>query len=388
MATSADVLICGGAVVGSAVAYFLTASGHEGRIVVVEPEPGYARAATMLSVGGIRQQFSNPLNIAMSAFGREVIGGFAARTGIDLHFREHGYLTLAATKAQASVLRASHAVQQAAGADIALLDPSGLAARFPHLAVENLELGAFGRRGEGWFDNAGLLRGFRELALRGGAVFLRDAVTGLDVAQGRVRGARLASGASIACGAFVNAAGGQGAEVAAMAGLALPVERRKRSVVVFDVAEPPVGDLPLMIAPNGVWCRPEGARFIAGCTPEPDPEVAADDFEPRHAEWEEVIWPTLASLATCFERARPCGYWAGHYDVNLLDRNAIVGPHPEIANFHFANGFSGHGLQQAAAIGRGLAELIVFGAYRSLDLAPFGYARVLARRPFLEALVI
>lgn len=388
MRARADVVICGGAVVGSATAYYLGALGFTGSVAVIECDPSYARAATALSASGVRQQFSNALNVRISAFCLEVIAGFREIAGHDLAFHEHGYLYLAGNDAQAAVLRANHAVQCAAGASIELLDPRALGARFPHLRIKDLLLGAHGIRGEGWFDNMGLAQGFRTRARAAGVEYLCDRVTGLDCDATGVRAVHLASGGRIGCGVFVNAAGGQGAEIAAMAGIALPVERRKRSVFAFGVAHPPAGKLPLMIDPGGVWCRPEGAGFIAACAPDPDPAVGPEDFEPRYAEWDKVVWPALAARAECFEAARPTGFWAGHYDMNLLDHNVIVGPHPEIGNFMFANGFSGHGLQQAPAIGRGLAEQIVFGEYRALDLAPFGFGRVIEGRGFVEMSVI
>jgi glycine/D-amino acid oxidase-like deaminating enzyme len=388
MGTSADVVICGGAVVGSAVAHYLTAGGIQGRVVVVERDPSHARAATALSASGIRQQFSNPLNVRISAYGVEVIRGFRDLAGIDLNLREHGYLYLAATEVQAAILRANHAVQTAEGAAVELLGPEALNARFPHLEVGDIVLAAHGKAGEGWFDNMGLMQGFRRMAEASGAEYRTGEVAGLELAGARVAAVRLADGTRFGCGQFVNAAGGRGAEVAAMAGIAIPVERRKRTVFAFAAAEPPARRLPLMIDPSGVWCRPEGTGFIAGSAPDPDPAVDADDFEPRHGEWEETVWPALAARSPTFEALKVTGFWAGHYDMNTLDHNVIVGPHPEVGNFHFANGFSGHGLQQAPAIGRGIAEMILHGAYRSLDLSPLGFARIAERRPFLERSVI
>jgi glycine/D-amino acid oxidase-like deaminating enzyme len=380
--SSADVLICGGAIIGSATAAALVDLGYTGRVVVVEPDPSHARAATALSASGIRQQFSTALNVRISAHGLEVIRAHG------IAFHEQGYLHLAATEAQAEVLRASHSVQVAEGARVALLDRAALGTRFPHLRTDDIRLGALGLAGEGWFDNMGLLAALRERARAAGVEYRRDAVVGLTVAGGRVTAARLAGGDTIACGTFVNAAGGQGAEIAAMAGIALPVERRKRTVFAFASAAPPEGRLPLTIDPTGVWFRPEGACFIAGCTPDPDPAVAAEDFDPRHQEWEDVVWPALAARSPAFEALKLTGFWAGHYDMNTLDANAIVGPHPEIGNFLFANGFSGHGLQQAPAVGRGLAEWIVTGGWRSLDLSPLGFERIAAGRPFRELAVI
>lgn len=388
MTPDADVVICGGAVMGSATAFYLTELGFSGRILVVERDPSYARAATALSASGIRQQFSNALNVRISAYGVSVIRGFKASSGVDLNFREHGYLTLAASEAQEEALRANHAVQRAEGAAIDLLEPGAIAARFPHLVTEDLRLGAHGVRGEGWFDNMGLLHGFRTRARAAGVAYVRDRVTGLALSGGRVKAVRLAGGDRVTCGHFVNAAGGAGAEVAAMAGIALTVERRKRTVFAFRCAAPPEGRLPLMIDPTGVWCRPEGDGFIAGCAPGRDPAVAEDDFEPRHDEFEAVVWPVMTARARAFEALRVQSVWAGHYDMNTLDRNAVVGAHPEVANFYCANGFSGHGLQQAPAVGRGLAELIVSGAYRSLDLGALGYGRIAEARACPERAVI
>ena len=382
MGSDADVVICGGAALGSATACHLAMLGFPGRVVVVEPDPSYARAATALAASGIRRQFSHPLNVRMSAYGL----AFIRALGVD--FRENGYLTLAGSEAQAAILRANHAVQRAEGAEIALLDPGALAARFPHLATGDLVLGALGLSGEGWFDNMGLLGALRARAKAAGVVYLADSVAGLDLAADRVASVRLAGGERIACDWFVNAAGGRGAEVAALAGIALPVERRKRTVFVFAAADPPEGPLPLTVEPSGVWWRPEGEGFIAGATPDPDLAVGAEDFEPAHAEWEDLVWPALAARSPHFEALKLRGFWAGHYDMNLLDRNAIVGPHPAIGNFLFANGFSGHGLQQAPAVGRALAEWIRHGAFRSLDLAPFGFARIAAGRPDPERAVI
>ncbi len=368
--TSTDVLICGGAVTGCAVAHYLTDSGFDGSVTVIEADPTHARAATALSASGIRQQFSTPLNIRLSAFGLSVIRDF----GLD--FTEAGYLYLAGTEAQAAHLRARHAAQRAEGADVVLLAPDDLAARFPSLETGGILLAALGLSGEGWFDGVGMMQAFRDRSRNRGVRYLADRVTGLERTGGRVAAARLASGDRIACGVFVNASGGAGADVAKMAGIALPVERRKRTVFCFDAARPPRGPLPLVIDPTGIWFRPEGGRFIAGGPPAPDRAVGADDFEPDHGLWESVVWPALAARSRHFEALRLSGFWAGHYDMNTVDANVIVGPHPEVPNFLFANGYSGHGLQQAAGIGRGLAEWIAHGRWISLDLDSLGFARL------------
>lgn len=384
-----DVLICGGAVIGSSAAWFLAKDpDFDGSIVVVEPDPSYRQAATALSASGIRQQFSSPLNIRISQFGAEFLHESASHFGQALTFRENGYLYLAANTRQESALRRNHATQAQLGAGTVLLEPQDLAQRFAHLNLDDILLGSLGTRGEGWFDNMGLLAGFRSGARQCGVTYLQDRVSGLVVDGYRVRAAVLASGDRISCGHFINAAGVRGAEIAAMAGIDIPVRPRKRTNFLFACASPPQGKLPLMIDPGGVWCRPEGEFFLCGSAPEPDPDVAPDDLEPNHAEFDEVIWPALARRSPNFEAIRVQRFWAGLYDLNSFDHNVIVGPHDQIGNFLLANGFSGHGLQQSPAIGRGLAEWIAHGSYRSLDLTPLGFDRIRSGQAYPEANVI
>jgi len=397
-----DVVIVGGAVIGSAIAYFLAANpDFDGKVLVVERDPTYLKAATSLSSSSIRTQFSNPINVRISQFGSEFIRTFADRMQVageakpDLGFHPGGYLFLAGSPEQQTVLRENHAVQKACGADVVLWDRDELANAFPHLHVEDILLASYGRSGEGWFNNTGLLHGFKARARELGADYVTDEVVGIDREGGRVTAVRLRSGARVEAGAVVNASGPRAALTARMAGLDVPVEPRKRTIFVFDCAETPEGHatvnggrLPLMIDPSGVFCRPEGRFFLAGCPPVEDPAADFDDFEPRHEEFEDIIWPTLAGRSPAFEAIKVVNQWAGHYDFNVLDHNLVVGRHPDVQNFIFANGFSGHGLQQSPATGRGVSELIVYGQYRTLDLSEVGYERIVENRPFLEKAVI
>lgn len=173
-----------------------------------------------------------------------------------------------------------------------------------------------------------------------------------------------------------------------MAGLELPVEPRKRYTFVFEAAEPLDRDLPLIVDPAGVHVRSEGTAYMTGCAPDHDPAVAYDDFAMDPDIWEGKVWPTLAHRIPAFERIKVVTRWAGHYAHNTVDHNAIVGPHHEVGNFIFACGFSGHGVQQSPAMGRGVAEWIATGAYQSLDLAPLGYDRIVRGEPFLETAII
>jgi len=402
MRKSYDVVIVGGAVMGSATAYFLLASADfKGSVLIIERDPTFATSSTSLSAASIRTHFSNPVNVKMSQFGLEFIRNFGSLMQLEgepepsLDFHEGGYLLLAGNELQVQTLRENHQIQAACGADIVLWDAQQLKKAFPHLNVEDIALASYGRSGEGWFNNSGLMNGMRAKARALGADYLVDEVVGLVCTSSRVNAVRLKSGEEIGCGLLINAAGPRAGMLAQMAGIKLPVEPRKRTLFVFDCATSPEGTaqvnqgrLPLMVDPNGVFCRPEGKFFLCGYDPDPDNVIDVDDFEPRYEEFENTIWPQLAERSQAFEAIKLVNYWAGHYDFNVFDHNAIIGAHDEISNFYFINGFSGHGLQQAPAAGRGLAELIVHGVYHSLDLSELGFERVVAGRHFFEKEII
>ncbi|KAA2235018.1 NAD(P)/FAD-dependent oxidoreductase [Salinarimonas soli] len=393
--TKADVVIVGGAAMGSSLAYHLLAHpGFSGRVVVVERDPTYARSASALSAASIRQQFSSPVNIRISLHGIRFLRAIGQHLAVDgdrpeIGLKEGGYL-YCASDAGADVLRENGAVQREEGADIALLDPGALRERFPWLNASDLACGSLGLTGEGWFDGWGLLQAFRRKARALGAVYVTAGVTGIDVEAGRVTGVRLSDGSSIAAPVVVNCAGAGGRAVAAMAGVEIPVLAKRRYVFTFTCRERVEG-CPLLIDTTGVYVRPEGEGFICGVSPEAheDPDWTDDPatHEVDHSFFEERIWPALAHRVPAFEAIRPGRAWAGPYDMCLLDHNAILGPAgPD--GFLLCNGFSGHGLQQSPAVGRGLAEWIAEGRYATLDLSDLGYERVVAGRPLLERNVI
>jgi FAD-dependent oxidoreductase domain-containing protein 1 len=386
------VAIVGGGVIGSAVAYFALADpAFAGEVVVIERDPTYARASSALSASSIRQQFSTPVNIAIGRYGIEFLRRAGEHLEVDggrpeIGLVESGYLFLATARGLGT-LEASHAVQRAHGADVALLDPDALGLRFPWLATGGVAGASLGRSGEGWFDGYSLLQAFRRKARALGARYVATQATGFAIQGSRVAAVRLADGSEIACDAAVNAAGPWARAVAAWAGVDLPVHARRRCVFAFTCPTP-IERGPLVIDTSGVWFRPEGRGFICGVAP--DERDDADDLalDVDHALFESRIWPALAARVPAFEAVRVHSSWAGYYEYNTFDQNGIVGSHPQLANLVLANGFSGHGIQQAPAVGRGVAELIVHGGYRTLDLGALGFERIAAGQPLRELAVI
>jgi glycine/D-amino acid oxidase-like deaminating enzyme len=381
---SNDVVVIGGGAIGGAVASaILEDPAFDGRVTLIERDPTFRRASSALSAASIRQQFSTPENIRMSQYSFGWL-----RDNVDVALHEAGYLYLA-TPAGAGTLEDNVAIQRREGADVVLLTPGDLTARFPWLAVDGIALASLGRSGEGWFDGYALVQALRARARDGGADLVTADVVGMEMAGRSVASVVLADGSSIPSGTVVDAAGPWAREVAAMAGVDLPVEARRRSVFVFDVrSETPPGDRPLVIDTSGAWFRPEGGSFIAGIAPSADEDLPDLPLDVDRDQFEARLWPALAARVPEFDAIRLTNAWAGYYEVNTFDHNAIIGRHPEIGNLLFANGFSGHGIQQAPAVGRALAELIVHGRYVTLDLSIFGLERIAAGRPVIERNVI
>lgn len=389
MSAARRVVIIGGGVIGAATAFFL-ARDHGVRAVVLERDPAYRRASSALSAGSIRQQFSSPINIALSrnslAFLRRIDAELRVDDPIDIGLVEPGYLFLT-TAAGRGTLLDNHRVQTECGAAVALLAPDALRCRFPWLHAGDIALGALGLDGEGWFDGYTVLRALRRKAQALGVRFEAHEATRIDVRAGRAGAVGCGGGVEFECDDLVLAAGAWSAPLAAQLGFDLPVRARKRDVFVFD-AKADLAACPLVIDPSGIWFRPEGRRFICGAPPRGDDIDDALLEAIDHGLFDEVIWPRLAHRVPAFEALRVVSAWAGYYEFNTFDRNGIVGRVPGGANAFIACGFSGHGMQQAPAVGRALAELIATGAYRSIDLAPLSPQRILDNAPLLERSVI
>ena len=297
-----------------------------------------------------------------------------------------GYLFLA-NEDGLEILRQSNAIQVARGVEATILDRAELGRRFTHLNTEGLAGGSIGEKHEGTMDQWALLQGFRNRAKSNGVEYMQDRVSEIGQESDRVTSVTLESGEVISCDRVVNCAGPRASLIADMVGLDLPVEPRLRSSFVFACETVLDGPFPLHIDTSGVHVRRDGPNFLAGTKPVRDVAVDPDDLSLRMEEFEEIVWPALAHRIPQFEAILLKASWGGQYSYNTLDQNMIVGPSP-IPNFYFCNGFSGHGLQQSAGVGRALSEHITYGSFRSIDLTPMGYDRILNNEPVIEKNVI
>ena len=380
-----DILIIGGGVIGSSIAYHLARDGRAGQVTVIERDSTYAEASTPRSLGGVRQQFSLAENVLMSQYGLSVYQNFAEDMAIDgepaaVDFRQDGYLFPASADGMA-VIEANHRLQSSLGSTIELLDLDDLAERFPWLSLDGLAGGAFGPE-DGWLDPHGALQGFRRKARSLGVTYVEDEVVAIDQNQSRIEAVRLKSGETRPAGQVVNAAGAWSGLVADMVGMTLPIVPSRRQVFFVEIREK-LGPAPLVIDGTGVYFRPEGRGYLTGWSNPNEPE--GFQFEVDHDYFTNDIWPRLAARVPAFEALKVTQSWACHYDLNSLDENLIIGPWVGgCENFHLACGFSGHGLQQAPAVGRAMAELLLDGRFMTIDLSRMTYQRVIDNNPLYE----
>ncbi len=392
--SSYDVVIIGGAMLGSSVAWFLSANDDfDGSILVLERDPSYETSSTAHTNSCIRQQFSNEINIRISQFGADFIKNFRHYMGGDtevpnIHLQNYGYMYLAGNQDFADILIKNQKIQESLGAGTRIMSVDEIAAAYPFYNLDGIILGSHNTKDEGYFDGNTLFDWWKRKARRNGVEYAQGEVVSMARDGGQINSVTLASGDVIAAGKIVNATGPRAARTAAMAGIDIPVEARKRYTFIFDAQHPLDRDLPLTIDPSGVHIRSDGQYYLCGCPPDDDPAVAFDDFYLDDGVWMDKLWPAIANRIPAFEQIKVINQWAGHYAFNVLDQNAVIGAHDEVTNFIFVNGFSGHGFQQSPAMGRGASELITYGAYRTLDLSPLGFARIRNHQPFVETAVI
>lgn len=381
---------------GSSVAWFLSDNdSFNGSVLVVERDPTYENTSTAHTNSCMRQQFSNEVNIRVSQFAAEFVKNFRAFMGHDervpeLLLHSFGYMYLANTEEFSQVLQQSQRIQQSLGAGTRYMSAEEIQKEYPFYRLDDIMGGNHNLKDEGYFDGNTLFDWWRRSARERGVEYVSNEVVAMTRSGDgkKVASVTLKSGEVIDCGTVVNASGPRAVRTSRMAGIEIPVEPRKRYTFIFDAEQPLDRDLPLTIDPSGVHMRTDGQYYMAGCPPDVDDAVDYDDFVQDHSIWEEKAWPVIANRIPQFEAIKLINSWAGHYAYNTFDQNAILGPHTEVENFIFVNGFSGHGFQQSPALGRGTAELITFGEYREIDLSPFNYERIARNEPFDEKAII
>ncbi len=393
-----DVVLIGGAIMGASTAWFLMDNpDFNGSVLVVERDPRYEKCSTAHTNSCMRQQFSNVLNVRISQFAADFVKNIRTYMGGDervpeLSIRSFGYMYLADNEDFANVLRENQKVQLAAGASTQLMDAQAIREAYPFYNVDDIVLGSINLTDEGYWDGATVFDWWRRQSAERGVEYIDNEVVAMsrNAANTAVESITLKSGEVISCGQVVNTSGPRAARTAKMAGIEpVPVEPRKRYSWVFKAEQPLDRDLPLTIDPSGVHVRENGGgTYQCGGHSDIDPAVAYDDFEMDHDIWANHVWPILATRIPQFEAIKIQSEWAGHYAYNVFDHNAIVGPHTELTNFVFLNGFSGHGLQQSPAMGRGTAEWLTYGEFRTLDLTPFSYERIIKNQKLIEKAVI
>jgi len=412
--THTDVVVIGGGVMGSSIAYWLKdMSSGVLDVAVIEKDPTYCKSSTVLSVGGIRQQFSLPENIEMSQYGAEFFRTIKKRLDIDIQFTPRGYLLLA-NENNISILEENFKTQKKYNVKNELLSKEKIKEKFPWLNLEDIVGGCLGLENEGWFDPWSLLAGFKRKAVKLGANYVEGEAVKFEFeenrnvlvpgVEGTFKRARTLYVTTkdgkirpITFSICIIAAGAQSGKVAEMAdigigkgllSIALPVEPRKRCVYCFNSQDRNIPGLntPMVIDPSGTYFRREGlgSSFIAGRCPLPENEPPIDNLEVDHEFFHTDVWPQLGLRVPAFEGVKVTGSWAGYYDYNTYDENGIIGPHPYHGNMYFATGFSGHGIQQAPAVGMAIAELIILGAYHTIDLTRLGFDRFIMKLPMYE----
>lgn len=394
---SYDIVIVGGAIMGASTAWFLSEDkDFDGTVLVVEKDTSYEFSSTMHTNSCMRQQFSAELNVRISQFAADFVKNLPRYMGNDdrvpsLAIQNFGYMYLADNEAFADVLRENQATQLATGAATQLMTPEQIKTAYPFYNVDDIVLGSINTVDEGFWDATAVFDWWRKSARERGVEYVENEVVAMtkNAAGTRVESVRLKSGEIINCGQVLNASGPRAIETAKMAGVTVPVEPRKRFSWIFSAEQPLDRDLPLTIDPSGVHVRENGGgTYQCGAHSEIDPAVDYDNFHMDHGIWESHVWPILATRIPQFEAIKVQSEWAGHYAYNTFDHNAIMGPHTTVENFFFLNGFSGHGLQQSPAMGRGTAEIMVHGAYKTLDMNPFNFERIEQNRPIIEKAII
>jgi FAD-dependent oxidoreductase domain-containing protein 1 len=384
------VAIIGGGILGSAAAYFLKRENKfRVSVLVFEPDPTYAYSATARSAAAIRQQFNVPVNVRLSRFSYQFFKDLnrvldLPRSEFDIQFTDRSYLVLVPPSGVEKLRRISE-LQRSLGADVQFMLPKEIREKFPWFKTEAVEAGCLGLSGEGWFDALVALKALRHKAESLGAKYVQSEVKTIYREGSMITAVETVDGETFNADIVIDAAGPKAGLVARLAGIEVPIESHKRCAFVFQSdaqADTFTNVIDTTYADRGVYARPFGNNYMAITSPDAEKDPESFDYDVDEYLFEEIIRPALSRRVEGFQDMQLVDSWAGHYAMNTFDQNAVLGPHPDVENFIFLCGFSGHGVMHAPAAARGIAEWITTGAYQSIDLSPLGYQRILDQRPF------
>jgi sarcosine oxidase subunit beta len=386
MAESADVVLIGSGIVGSSVAYHLTEMGCRD-VLVVEREAHQGKGSTGKSMGGVRAQFSTPVNIQMSLYSINFFSEFEERTGHPADYRPHGYLFVATEERHLDYLKANRERQISLGVkNVELVSRDDIVAMLPQLRADDIVGGTFCPT-DGFVDPHSVMMGFMLKAReRGARLWLDTPVTGIEVERGRVAGVVTSRG-RVTTRAVVNCAGAWAAGVAKLAGAELPVEPLRRQLVPTEPFDKLPARFPMVIdMSTGFHFRREGAGLLLAWNDPAETPGFKTEFD---SSFIEKILTRAASRVPCLAEAQVNARraWAGLYEMTP-DHHAVIGESPQVAGLYFANGFSGHGVMHSPATGRLVAETILDGRASTIDASPLGVERFAAGRLIEETALL
>jgi sarcosine oxidase subunit beta len=365
MTETAEVVIIGSGIVGSSVAYHLAQAGCS-NVLVIEREAHQGKGSTGKSMGGVRAQFTTPVNIQMSLYSINFFTDFDEIVGHPADYRAHGYLFCATNERQWAYLKTNRQRQIALGLhNVELITREDILKMVPQLRVDDIVGGTFCPT-DGFVDPHSVMMGFMLNAReRGVRLWLDTTVSGIIVENNQIAGVETTRGL-VATPTVVNAAGPWAAELARTAGVDLPVEPLRRQLVPTEPFDQLPARFPMVIdMSTGFHFRREGKGILLAWNDPDETPGFKTDLEPSFIE---KILTHASARVPCLAEAQvnPRRAWAGLYEMTP-DHHAIIGPAPNVKGLYFANGFSGHGVMHSPASGRITADLILHGRSDIID---------------------